>query len=94
MAIVVINNSTSVTDVQGNQMVAAMNMALPAFCSDWSLPAYIAEYVPRGSNKAYPAKLKIFLLDSAPPSAGVLAYHSISGNTPYGNVYCLSLIHI
>lgn len=73
-------------------MVAAMNLALPAFCSDWVLPACVAEYVPKGSNTKYPTKLKIFLLDSAPPSAGILAYHSISGNTPYGNVYCSTVL--
>jgi len=88
-SIVIINSCKSVTDIQGQQITAALNLVLPKFCTDWGLIKYSVVYVPQQYKSTNTGvKLKIFLLDSDPPSDGILGYHGITSDTPYSNIYC------
>jgi hypothetical protein len=89
-SIVVINSTTtSVSDVQGQQIVAAINLVLPQFCLDWSLPTCVIKYIPKGQpSNSGNIKLKLFLLDNNPPNQDTLAYHNIVADVPYSNIFC------
>lgn len=87
--IAIVNVSTCITDVQGQNMTDALNYLLPTFCKDWSLPVCIATYIKLGKTTNIPTK--IVLLDNTDePSA--LGYHDLKNNIPYGKVFAKTIL--
>jgi len=84
MSIAIVNSSLTVSDIQGSQIVRALNTLLPKFCKDWNVSATLARYVGKGKTTTIPRK--IFLLDSA-YIENVLGYHGFSSNSPYGTCF-------
>ena len=80
----IVNSSTKVTDAEGTFIVKAMNVLLPKFCKDWNVAPTLTTYVPKGKNTTIPRK--IFLFDDA-DIEGVLGYHDLSSNVPYGKCF-------
>ena len=87
--IAIINQSTVVTDANGQFIVSAMNMILPTFCSDWNIPSVTAVYVGLGKTTMIP--LKVFLLDNADVD-GALAYHDQTNDLPYGKAFAKTVL--
>ena len=45
--IAVINQSSVLTDIDGSDMVFALNILLPKFCDDWSINPFSVVYLPK-----------------------------------------------
>ena len=87
--IALINQSTAVSDANGQIIANAMNMILPTFCGDWNIPIVTAVYVGLGKTTTIP--LKVFLLDTA-DVAGALAYHDEVNDLPYGKAFAKTVL--
>jgi len=85
----IVNSSTLVTDNEGNLIVKALNVLLPEFCKDWNISPTLTTYVPRGKTTTIPRK--IFLFDDA-DIEGVLGYHDLSSNVPYGKCFAQTVL--
>lgn len=88
--IAIINQSTVVSDINGQYIVSAMNMILPTFCGDWNIPIITAVYVGLGKTSTIP--LKVFLLDNADVD-GALAYHDQVNDLPYGKAFAKTVLN-
>ena len=87
--IAIVNQTTLLSDADGQTIVTAINMILPKFCTDWSLSRHTCIYVGRGKITTIP--LKVFLKDKA-DVAGVLGYHDEINDIPYGNVFIKTVL--
>lgn len=85
----IVNSSTKVTDAEGNFIVKALNVLLPKFCKDWNVAPTLTTYVPKGKTTTIPRK--IFLFDDA-DIEGVLGYHDLSSNIPYGKCFVNTIL--
>jgi len=89
--IAIINKSTVVSDEDGSNMTAALNELLPIFCKDWSIPIFTAIYFPK-ETVVFPSNLYlVYLLDTSGVE-GSLAYHDLSLDIPYANVFTKSIL--
>ena len=88
----IINESTVVTDIDANSMVAALNSKLPTFCSNWNIAPETCTYI--GLNKAAPTVpgYKMYIRDTTDVS-GAVAYHNILNDVPYGNVFAKTILN-
>lgn len=84
MSIAIINSSTVVSDADGKIIVDALNLVLPRFCLDWSLPTYVASYV--GLGKTTTIRTKVYILDTSDVQ-GALGYHDTTSDIPYGKCF-------
>ena len=84
MSIAILNQSTVVSDIDGQTMVSALNTLLPQFCKDWLLASTTAVYV--GKGKTSSLRLKIYIRDTS-DVAGALGYHDQMSDVPYGLVF-------
>jgi hypothetical protein len=89
--IAIVNISTLVSDADGQTIVDALNMKLPAFCDDWGLQKCTAVYV--GKGNATRISLKVFLMDTSDVN-GALGYHDITSNIPYGRCFAKAVIDV
>ena len=84
------NKSSVLKNTDMFLMINAINTMLPAFCKSWSLPQYTCIAAPPntkpGSNGWYCA----FLDTSTSP--GTLAFHTETGNVPYGEVFVKTVL--
>lgn len=87
--IAVVNKSTLMNDTDGATIVAALNMMLPTFCNDWSIPPVVATYVKK--NTATTVPLQCLVLDSTDVK-GALGYHDESTGVPYAKVFVKTII--
>jgi hypothetical protein len=85
----IINQSTIVTDAEGNIITSALNQVLPQFCSDWGIVSHSCVYVAKGKTTTIP--LKIFLLDTS-DVANLLAYHDEINDIPYGRAFAKTVL--
>jgi hypothetical protein len=89
MSLAIVNSSTMVTDKEGQLIVNGINMLLPKFCSDWSLPTYIATYVPKGRTTSAP--YIVYLLDNT-DVAGVVGYHEEVSDVAYAKCFVQTIL--
>lgn len=89
--IAVINQSTMIVDIDGSNMVMALNILLPKFCTSWSISQVDAVYIPKNSINIPETAYRIYLLDTADID-GVLAYHTLRSDIPYGNVFVNTIL--
>jgi hypothetical protein len=89
MSLAILNESTLVTDTEGQTIVNGLNMLLPKFCRDWSLPTFIATYVPKGRTPNAP--YIVTLLDT-PGVNGILGYHEEVSNVAYAKCFVKTII--
>lgn len=89
--IAVLNRSTIISDVDGSNMVAALNVLLPTFCSDWSITPVNAIYLQKASNIRPENVYYIYLMDTSDVSAA-LAYHDLLSDVPYGKVFAKTVL--
>jgi hypothetical protein len=87
--IAIVNQTTVVTDADGQSITDALNLLLPTFCNDWLLTSCRAVYV--GKGKTTPIKLKVFLLDTS-NIQGALGYHDITSDVPYGKCFAKTVL--
>jgi len=60
--IAIVNQSSIVSDRDGQTITSALNLILPKFCNDWGLSSYTCIYVPPETTTII--SLKILLMDS------------------------------
>ena len=84
MSVAVLNQSTVVSDADGQTMVMALNTLMPQFCKDWVLPTTTIVYI--GKGKTSSLLLKVYIRDTS-DVAGALGYHDQTSNVPYGLVF-------
>ena len=84
-----INQSSVVSDANGQLIVSALNIVLPIFCNDWNIPLVTAVYVGLGKSSVIP--LKIYLMDNADVT-GALAYHDEVNDIPYGKCFAKTVL--
>lgn len=90
--VAVINQSTIVTDIEGANMISALNSLLPMFCSSWSIASVNTVYVAKGSITVPKTAYQVYLLDTTDLS-GALAYHSLTYNdVPYAKVFANTVL--
>jgi len=89
--VAVVNRSTVITDVQGSQIVAALNVLLPTFCRDWSIIQFSAVYVPKAAVSVPTNVYYVYILDTSDVS-GALGYHDLSSDVPYGKVFAKTIL--
>lgn len=84
------NKSTALKDTDMFLMINALNTMLPAFCTSWSLKQYTCIAVP---SKTRPVKTGMYctFLDTS-TSPGTLAFHTETGNVPYGEVFVKTVL--
>ena len=87
--VAIVNQSSIVSDTDGNTITSALNKILPSFCKDWSLSPHSCVYV--GKGKTTTILLKIFLKDTADES-GSLAYHDEINDIPYGKAFAKTVL--
>jgi len=87
--IAIVNLSTTMSDADGVTIVAALNMLLPTFCADWSIPQIKTVYV--GKGKPIMNLLRCLVLDNA-DIQGALGYHDESADIPYAKVFVKSIL--
>jgi hypothetical protein len=87
--IAIVNTSTVISDAQGALMVRGLNVILPKYCKDWSLPMYTATYVGLGKTTQIP--IKVFILDSSDVK-GALGYHGLIAGVPYGKCFAKTVL--
>ena len=87
--IAIVNKSTIVSDLEGSIITKAINMLLPAFCSDWALKTPTCTYVAKG--KTTKIAIKVFLMDTSDQD-GALAYHDEINNVPYGKAFAKTVL--
>ena len=87
--IAVINSSTYMSDTDGTNIVDAINILLPKFCTDWNIKPVTAIYVAKG-NKS-PCPLGCVVLDDT-DSPGALGYHDESNDIPYAKVFVKTIL--
>ena len=87
--IAVINQSTVVTDADGQSMVTALNTLLPRFCKDWGIPQAVAVYVSSKNTTGIPTK--IFIKDIS-NIENALGYHDLKNNVSVGYVFAKSIL--
>lgn len=87
--IAIVNLSTTMSDGEGVTIVAALNMLLPTFCNDWSIPPITTVYV--GKNKIITNPLRCLILDKADVE-NALGYHSEYDNIPYAKVFVKTIL--
>ena len=90
MSIAIVNASTLVSDEIGSTIVSALNLVLPAFCQSWGLQPYTAVYI--GKDKATAIRLRVYILDLVGTKPTILAYHTVSDDTPYGVCFVKSVL--
>ena len=87
----VVNQSTVVSDVDGNTMTSALSSLLSTFCNDWNLAPVSTTYIAKG--KTAPATSnKIYLLDTSDVQ-GALGYHDIVSDIPYAKVFAKTILN-
>jgi|694.fasta_scaffold00564_25 hypothetical protein len=89
MSVAVLNQSTVVSDADGQAMVTALNTLMPQFCRDWVLPTTTIVYVGRGRTSTLP--LKVYIRDMS-YLEGALGYHDQTSNVPYGVVFAKTIL--
>jgi len=89
--IALINKSISVSDIDASTMVEALNKILPKFCYDWSIAEAKVLYIPKASTIIPTSAYKMYMLDTADIS-GVLAYHDLYLDVPYGKVFAKTIL--
>lgn len=89
MSVAVVNQSTVVSDADGQAMVIALNTLMPQFCKDWVLPTTTIVYVGKGKTSALP--LKVYIRDTSDVE-GALGYHDQTSNLPYGLVFAKTIL--
>jgi hypothetical protein len=89
--VAVINNTTTVSDTDGSNMVVALNMLLPNFCSDWSISDVSAVYIPRGGG-GLPRNVHYIYLTETSDVADALAYHTFTNDTSFGKVFVKTIL--
>jgi hypothetical protein len=87
--IAVINQSTVVTDADGQSMVTAINTLLPRFCKDWGIPQSVAVYVSSKNTTGIP--IKIFIKDIS-YIENALGYHDLKNNVSVGYVFAKTIL--
>lgn len=87
--IAIVNSSSGMTDSDGIAIVAALNILLPIFCTDWSLPLVRATYVSKGAPITNP--LRCIILDDADVESA-LGYHDQSNDVPYAKVFVKTIL--
>lgn len=89
--IAIVNKSTIISDEDGSNMVLALNLLLPKFCSNWGISLFTAVYVAKGVENLPAISYNINLLDDT-DSPGTFAYHDISSDVPFANVFAKTVL--
>jgi hypothetical protein len=90
----VVNLSKCVNDVDGMNIVVALNTLIPTFCKDWSITQKQIVYIPTGkSGMLNPTSLKVFVMDDTDIS-GAGGFHPLINNTPYTVVYAKTILNV
>jgi len=84
------NQSTVLKNSDMFLMINALNTMLPAFCTAWSLKPYSCIVAPTNTRPGTNGLYCVFLDTSTSP--GALAFHTESGNIPYGNVFVKTVL--
>ena len=87
--IAIVNLSTLMSDSDGLTIVSALNMLLPIFCNDWSLPLVTVLYVPKETPITNP--LRCLILDNSDVKEA-LGYHDQSTDVPYAKIFVKTII--
>jgi hypothetical protein len=89
--IAVVNQSSVVTDIDGSNMVFALNMLLPKFCDDWSINPFNVVYLPKGETILPKEVYYMYLMDTSDVETAV-AYHHLIDDIPYGKVFANTIL--
>ena len=84
------NKSSVLKNTDMFLMINAINTMLPAFCTSWSLKQYTCIAAPPTTKVGGTGMYCVFLDTSTSP--GTLAFHTESGNVPYGEVFVKTVL--
>ena len=84
------NKSSVLKDTDMFLMINALNTMLPAFCTSWSLKQYTCIAAPPNTRVGTTEMYCVFLDTSTSP--GALAFHTETGNIPYGEVFVKTVL--
>ena len=84
------NKSTVLKNTDMFLMINAINTMLPAFCTSWSLKQYTCIAAPPNTRVGSTGMYCVFLDTSKSP--GTLAFHTETGNVPYGEVFVKTVL--
>lgn len=85
------NQSTTLSTSNMSLMISAINTLLPTFCSAWAPQAKQYQCQPAPSTMKSVSSLYCVFMDTS-DSAGALAYHTETGNVPYGRVFVKTIL--
>jgi hypothetical protein len=84
------NKSSVLKNTDMFLMINAINAMLPAFCTSWSLKQYTCIAAPSTTKVGSTGMYCVFLDTSTSP--GTLAFHTETGNVPYGEVFVKTVL--
>jgi len=84
------NKSSVLKNTDMFLMINALNTMLPDFCKAWSLKQYTCVAAPSTTKVGSTGMYCVFFDTST--SAGALAFHTESGNIPYGEVFVKTVL--
>lgn len=87
--VIAVVNKSIMNDTDGQTIVTALNMLLPTFCNDWSIPQVTTTYIKKNESTIIP--LQCHVLDISDVD-GALGYHDQTADVPYAKVFVNTIL--